>query len=168
MDPPTRSGDGEAFRGRGFVQLTGRDNYARYGEQIGVDLLKRPNLANEPEVAAHLLARFLKEREAPLRHALASDNLAAARRLVNGGQHGLNRFSDTIRRGQPASVASTSPAERVRYVQGGVKWGGCKFIGTEDRSCRGSRRGCVFLNVHAHWQLNWILSPISNAARTKF
>ena len=93
------SGDGEAFRGRGFVQLTGRDNYARYGEQIGVDLLKRPDLANEPEVAAHLLARFLKEREAPLRHALASDNLAAARSLVNGGQHGLNRFSDTIRRG---------------------------------------------------------------------
>ena len=104
------SGDGEAFRGRGFVQLTGRDNYARYGEQIGVDLLKRPELANDPEVAAHLLARFLKEREGPLRHALASNNLAAARRLVNGGQHGLNRFSDTIRRGQPVTVAGTSSA----------------------------------------------------------
>ena len=58
------SGDGEAFRGRGFVQLTGRENYAHYGDQIGVDLLKRPELANDPEVAAHLLARFLKEREA--------------------------------------------------------------------------------------------------------
>ena len=71
-------GDGEAFRGRGFVQLTGRENYARYGEQIGVDLLERPELANDPEVAAHLLARFLKEREAPLRQALAHDDLAAS------------------------------------------------------------------------------------------
>ena len=104
------SGDGEAFRGRGFVQLTGRENYARYGDQIGVDLLNRPELANDPEVAAHLLARFLKEREVPLRQALANDDLAAARRLVNGGQHGLDRFSDTIRRGQPASVASTRSA----------------------------------------------------------
>ena len=59
------TGDGEAFRGRGFVQLTGRENYARYGDQIGVDLLERPELANDPEVAAHLLARFLKEREVP-------------------------------------------------------------------------------------------------------
>jgi len=104
------AGDGEAFRGRGFVQLTGRDNYARYGDQIGVDLLERPELANDPEVAAHLLARFLKEREAPLRQALANDDLAAARRLVNGGHHGLERFSDTMRRGQPATVAATRSA----------------------------------------------------------
>ena len=101
------AGDGEAFRGRGFVQLTGRDNYARYGQQLGVDLLERPDLANDPEVAAHLLARFLKEHEAPLRQALSSNNLLAARQLVNGGQHGLDRFSDTIQRGRPTTVADT-------------------------------------------------------------
>ena len=101
------AGDGEAFRGRGFVQLTGRDNYAHYGNQIGVDLLERPELANDPEVAAHLLARFLKEHETALRQALATNDLAAARRLVNGGSHGLDRFSDTMRRGQPTTVANT-------------------------------------------------------------
>ena len=90
------------------MQLTGRENYARYGDQIGVDLLERPELANDREVTAHLLARFLKEREAPLRRAWPMTT-AAAGRLVNGG-NGLDRFSDTIRRGQPASVASARGA----------------------------------------------------------
>lgn len=49
-------GDGERFKGRAFVQLTGRANYERYGQTIGIELAANAELANAPEVAALLLA----------------------------------------------------------------------------------------------------------------
>lgn len=39
------SGDGFMFRGRGFLQITGRSNYAKYGKLIGIDLIAQPELA---------------------------------------------------------------------------------------------------------------------------
>ena len=85
--------DGASFCGRGFVQLTGRANYTRYAREIGRDLVANPSLANQPAIAAELLARFLASREPAIRHALAANDLATARRLVNGGTHGLDRFT---------------------------------------------------------------------------
>jgi peptidoglycan L-alanyl-D-glutamate endopeptidase CwlK len=94
--------DGERFRGRGFVQLTGRDNYLRYGQKIGLDdrLIDDPELANTPQIAAQLLACFLKDREKKIREALQEDRLDVARRLVNGGIHGLAQFEKAYRIGE--------------------------------------------------------------------
>ena len=94
------SPDGASYRGRGFVQLTGRANYTRYAHELSLDLVGNPNLACEPAIAARLLAHFLAARQAAIHHALAEDNLAAARRLVNGGTHGLDRFTAAYRTGQ--------------------------------------------------------------------
>lgn len=91
--------DGATFRGRGFVQLTGRANYTQYGGEIGVDLVGSPELANDAQIAAKLLARFLGDRENPIREALAANDLAAARKLVNGGSHGLADFTDAFNTG---------------------------------------------------------------------
>lgn len=91
-----RKGEGAMFRGRGFVQLTGRNNYAKYGEKIGIDLTAQPELANTPEVAALLLAAFLDDAADRCRTALAANDLAAARKLVNGGAHGLDRFTNVF------------------------------------------------------------------------
>lgn len=94
--------DGERFRGRGYVQLTGRFNYQRYGEQLGLGkrLIDEPELASDPAIAGRLLAAFLKDKEIAIKHALLADDLRQARRLVNGGSHGLDRFTDAFRRGQ--------------------------------------------------------------------
>ena len=93
--------DGEQFRGRGFIQLTGRVNYQSCGKLIGLDdqLTKKPELANDPKIAAQLLAAFLKGKERQIKEALLDNDLRTARRLVNGGSHGLDRFSDAYTRG---------------------------------------------------------------------
>jgi peptidoglycan L-alanyl-D-glutamate endopeptidase CwlK len=86
--------DGERFCGRGFIQLTGRANYQNYGSRLGRDsqLIDTPQLANDPPIAAKLLATFLKDKEKAIQAALLADDLGTARRLVNGGTHGLDRF----------------------------------------------------------------------------
>ncbi len=92
LGPP----DGERFKGRGFIQLTGRFNYEKFGEAVGLGnkLMENPELANEPDTAAKLLATFLKDKEREIKEALLDGSLATARRLVNGGRHGLHRFSE--------------------------------------------------------------------------
>jgi peptidoglycan L-alanyl-D-glutamate endopeptidase CwlK len=101
--------DGASFRGRGFVQLTGRTNYTRYGHELSIDLVGHPELACEPATAARILACFLKSNEAPIRHALAANDLAHARRLVNGGSNGLDRFTAAYQTGQRLFEMDTMP-----------------------------------------------------------
>lgn len=93
--------DGASFKGRGFIQLTGRANYARLSRAIGQDdrLVSNPELANDPAIAAMVLASFLKAQEASIRRALLAGDLRKARRLVNGGSHGLDRFTDAFQIG---------------------------------------------------------------------
>jgi putative chitinase len=97
----SRPGDGALYRGRGFIQLTGKANYLEHGRAIGLGdaLLRDPEKANEPLVAARLLSSFIKARERPIKVALQQGDLAHARRLVNGGNHGLERFKDCYQRG---------------------------------------------------------------------
>jgi putative chitinase len=92
-------GDGPRFKGRGYVQLTGRSNYTRIGPQVGVDLVANPAMANDPAIAGLILAQFLKNAESKVRNALAQNNLPLARKLVNGGSHGLKEFTDTYTKG---------------------------------------------------------------------
>lgn len=115
----TTVGDGARFKGRGFVQLTGRYNYAKYGAVIGLDLTTKADLANAPEVAALLLAQFLASHADAMRTALAASQFAAARKLVNGGAHGLDRFKDVFK------LADTAwPAVSVALAgKGGGKGG---------------------------------------------
>ena len=41
------SGDGWAYRGAGYVQLTGRNNYVDFGESIDIDIENNPDLVRE-------------------------------------------------------------------------------------------------------------------------
>lgn len=93
-------GDGAKYKGRGFIQLTGKFNYENYGEKIGVDLVEYPEEANAPEYAADILALFLKDKEAKIRTAIDNGDMARARKLVNGGSHGLDNFIDAFEIGE--------------------------------------------------------------------
>jgi len=99
--------DGEKYRGRGFIQLTGRNNYRVHGDAIGMgnQLIDSPELANEPEIAARLLSIFLKHNEHRIKEALLVNDLKRARRYVNGGSHGLDRFSEAYLIGDRLIVA---------------------------------------------------------------
>ena len=94
--------DGANFKGRGYIQLTGRSNYQIHGAAIGLgnQLVTNPALANQPDIAAKLLASFLKSKEAKIRAALAQNDLRTARKLVNGGSHGLDQFTQAFNIGK--------------------------------------------------------------------
>jgi len=95
-------GDGARYKGRGYVQLTGRANYRDIGKRIGADLEAHPELANEFDIAARILAAFMKREEKRLRDAIDNGDLKAARKVVNGGSHGLDEFVAAYRRGEDA------------------------------------------------------------------
>lgn len=58
----TQPGDGYTYRGRGGIQLTGRANYKRYGDDIGVDLITDPDRENEPAIAVETAVVYMLDR----------------------------------------------------------------------------------------------------------
>lgn len=78
------------FFGRGYVQLTWRDNYAEAGEKLGFDLVANPELAKQADVAAKILCVGMKEGWFSDDDKLSDYindkrcDYAGARRIVNG------------------------------------------------------------------------------------
>ena len=80
-------GDGYRFRGRGPIQITGRDNYRRFGQIIGVDLISDPAAAARPEIGIQIACAYWT---ATRLNALADrDDVVAVTRAINGGTTGL-------------------------------------------------------------------------------
>ena len=55
----TSATDGSKYKGRGLVQITGKDNYQRIGDIIGVDLVNNPELVKDPKYAAAAAMAYL-------------------------------------------------------------------------------------------------------------
>ena len=53
--------EGYKYRGRGIIQLTGKNNYEYYGKKINIDLINNPHLAKEPDAAIEIALLFWKE-----------------------------------------------------------------------------------------------------------
>jgi len=94
--------EGATFKGRGFIQLTGRGNYAEATRRLGgvfkdVDLVAKPELVNDVRFAYAVFAAWLKAKEKEILIALRRGDLSAARVQVNGGTNGLDEFSGAWR-----------------------------------------------------------------------
>lgn len=92
------SGDGWRYRGRGLIQLTGRDNYARCGIAIGLDLLAHPDLLEQPE-GASLSAAWFWSTHGCNELADAGDFTGITKK-INGGTNGLDERQRFFRRAQ--------------------------------------------------------------------
>jgi hypothetical protein len=102
----TQEGDGRRFKGRGFVQITGRSNYTTYGNILGVDLVGNPDLALRPDIAANVFAvyftnHYIRWEPAPAPLMNCADlarvgEWRGVRVAVNGGENGLARFMDVV------------------------------------------------------------------------
>lgn len=92
----TEPGDGYTFRGRGFIQLTGRSNYTAMANRIGVDVLNYPDRALEAYPAARIFAAYFKDRGVAA--AANAGDWRKVRLLVNGGYNGWDAFIGVVNR----------------------------------------------------------------------
>ena len=82
-------GDGYRFRGRGWIQLTGRANYARAAEALGIDLVADPSLAaTNHTVAARIAAWFWRTHD--LNPIADQQDVKRVTKRINGGYTGLS------------------------------------------------------------------------------
>jgi putative chitinase len=88
-------GDGAKYKGRGFIQITGRYNYKRAGEALGLDLVNHPELAEDPATAAKIAVWFWKHRVQP--NVDNFKNTTDVTKQINPGMRGLEDRKDNFR-----------------------------------------------------------------------
>jgi hypothetical protein len=94
--------DGFNFRGRGFVQLTGRWNYTHMQNKLvhlipGLDLVNHPDQAADPEIAAHIIAIWVcRWKKAQISNAMKLKHYVAARKAVNKQALNMQAFMSLI------------------------------------------------------------------------
>ena len=83
---PEADGDGEKYRGRGLIQITGRANYMVCGEGLGLDLIKQPELLEKPQHACMSAAWFWATKG--LNTLADAGQFDKITRRINGGLNG--------------------------------------------------------------------------------
>lgn len=83
----TQPGDGKRYKGRGPIQITGRDNYKRYGGLLGIDLVANPERAATPEVAFSIAGLYWKSNG--LNELADQGDFVTITKRINGGTNGL-------------------------------------------------------------------------------
>ena len=83
---PEADGDGQKYRGRGLIQITGRANYGACGEALGLDLVNKPELLEQPQYACLSAAWFWASKG--LNTLADAGNFDKITQCINGGQNG--------------------------------------------------------------------------------
>ncbi|MFD4182473.1 glycoside hydrolase family 19 protein [Rhodococcus sp. NPDC058514] len=93
----TQAGDGERYKGRGAIQITGRYNYESLSQFTGVDFVAHPELVEAPENAFTTAVWYWQSRS--LNQVADSAGIVRVSELVNGGHHALERRVADFQRG---------------------------------------------------------------------
>lgn len=126
---PEESGDGYKYRGRGFIQLTGKVNYAAAGQSLGLDLTNNPNLAAEPKNAANIAIWYFKKNIKRITNWADTLNIT---KIVNGGTIGLadrqKEFDSYLAKytGGATAVAGTDASAGKELAQKSTEVAGAK------------------------------------------
>jgi predicted chitinase len=115
----TQPGDGKRYKGRGPIQLTGRANYTKYGQLLGLDLVNNPTIAATKEVGFRIAGEFWKLNG--LNQLADQQDFKQITKRINGGYNGLDDRTMYYERAKkvmskddggavPSSPATTQPA----------------------------------------------------------
>lgn len=92
----TKPGDGRRYKGRGLIQITGRDNYTKCGKALGLDLVNKPEQLKEPAHACTSAGWFWSQKG--LNAISDTGSILAATKKINGGQNGLASRQELYKR----------------------------------------------------------------------
>jgi putative chitinase len=88
------SGEGFKFRGRGFLQITGKSNYVDIGKSLGLDLITHPELLEQPKYAMLSAGWFWNSRNLNTVADISKDDVTKVTKIINGGVIGLKDRQD--------------------------------------------------------------------------
>jgi len=87
------AGDGARYHGRGYIQITGRDNYRMAGAYLGLPLEQNPEMAAKPDIAAMIAVWYWKTRVKP--KVANFNDTTQVTKLINPALNGLkDRFEN--------------------------------------------------------------------------
>ena len=122
---------GLPYFGRGLIQLTGKGNYIKYGDIIGVDLVSDPEKVFVPKNSYNIAVEFLTNKgedgtKKSVFEKVDSDDLTSARKGVNGGTRGLDKINEEYKKwvevlkNNAEVVDATSNKTVKRLISAGV------------------------------------------------
>ena len=96
----TQKGDGVKYKGRSFIQITGKSNYKKIGDKLGLDLINNPTLLEDPDTAARATVEWWKDNVQPLVGDFS--DVERVTKIINGGFNGLkdrkNNYNEFLTR----------------------------------------------------------------------
>lgn len=110
-------GDGYRYRGRGYIQLTGRETYREIGRIAGLDLENNPELASNPEHAVRIACAFWSWKR--INPSCDVGDYTEVTRKINGGTNGLPdrlEWLDKVQRLLKPAGAGPTPAPATPAV----------------------------------------------------
>ena len=144
----TQAGDGGKFYGRGFIQITGRSNYATYGSKAGIDLLSNPEALNtDLSTSAAVACVYILDRLRPKNTSPTAnpDYFYAVKKGIgndtgNGAQKRLayyeyfygSKVPSSLTEEKSASPTTSTPSEAQTYNSGAPSPSAAGPIGFRD------------------------------------